>query len=133
MTEFKWTDSFQKQLSKFDKSIKEKIVKKMQKVITQPGMGKPLRNVLKNCFEERIEKYRILYLIDSENTPLFFYIHDKEDDSNSPSVLKALQEAKDKFFGLKFFLNPIKIFYNIDFFRYFKFVQFRAFSNVKQY
>lgn len=97
MTNFSTTEDFDKQLKKLDKSIAEKIVKKMVKVFEKPHLGKPLKNVLKNCWEERIEKYRILYIIDSEGHPIFFYIHDKEDNSNTPKAIKALFKLKEKF------------------------------------
>ena len=59
----KLTKDFIKQLKRFDKSIKDELYKAVEKVVSDPQCGKPLRNRLGGCFEERVRKYRILYTI----------------------------------------------------------------------
>ena len=92
----KFTKGFIKQLNGFDKSIKEELYKAVEKVVENPQCSKPLRNRLGGCFEERVRKYRILYII-KNGEPVFFYIHDKEDTFKDKSIFNALRKVASEF------------------------------------
>ncbi len=73
MRAFSTTRSFDAKLKKLDSSTKAKIIKRMQKVIENPELGKPLHAPLTSHFSERIEKYRIIYTFNPEQV-IFVYL-----------------------------------------------------------
>ncbi|MCD6229534.1 MAG: type II toxin-antitoxin system RelE/ParE family toxin [Candidatus Diapherotrites archaeon] len=101
-----WTEKFERQLSKLDNSAKEKIIKKIEKIKENPELGKPLKNVLKNCFEERIEKYRIIYRYDSSKLQLF-HIHDKKKGSQDKSLINSVKNLDFSFVNIFFIIFNI--------------------------
>ena len=94
-----WTPTFTKQLKKMDKSIKEEIIKKIEKLKENPEIGKPLGNVLKNCLEERVRKYRIIYNYYNYKLTLI-YIHDKEKGSHDNALINAAKNFRLHFLSL---------------------------------
>lgn len=50
-------------LKKLDKSIREQVFKKIEKIVNNPECGKPLKYSMCNLRSERIGKLRILYEI----------------------------------------------------------------------
>jgi mRNA-degrading endonuclease RelE of RelBE toxin-antitoxin system len=66
-----------KRLTKKDKVLKEKVLKKIEEICEEPERGKPLRNVLKGTQRVRIDHYVIIYaIIGSEIVFLNFDHHD---------------------------------------------------------
>ncbi len=78
MRTFSTTTAFDKQLKKLDSSAKSKIIKRMQKIIGNPELGKPLHAPLTNHFSERLEKYRLIYTFDSEQVTFVYLEHRKK-------------------------------------------------------
>lgn len=76
MTSFSTTQTYDKQFEKLDKRQQRVVQKKMQKVVSQPGLGKPLRAPLQNRKSERVENLRIIYE-HSQNHVIFLYFDDR--------------------------------------------------------
>ncbi len=74
---------FDDQFKKLDQSIQKMILKRMQKIIEKPELGKPLHAPLNNHFSERIDKYRIIYFYDNENVT-FMYLDHRDKVFRSP-------------------------------------------------
>ena len=78
MVEVIYTDKFEKELKKADSSVKEKVVKKIKKIINEPEIGKPLRYDLKGERTMYVKPFRIIYSY-SNNTIYFLrFKHRKE-------------------------------------------------------
>ena len=62
---FETTSTFDKSFKKHikDKSLREKVLKKIDKICNSPYLGKPLRNVLANKRRERVNSFVIIYEI----------------------------------------------------------------------
>lgn len=60
------TEKFKEQVGKLDGRMQELVLKKMDKILENPLLGKPLHSPLHTYRSERIEKYRIIYKINSE-------------------------------------------------------------------
>ncbi|MDO8537947.1 MAG: type II toxin-antitoxin system RelE/ParE family toxin [archaeon] len=73
---FYHSDCFKKEFKKLDKHQQELVKKKMEKIIAQPELGKPLHAPLQNFKSERIEKLRIIYTIEG-TTIKFAWIDDR--------------------------------------------------------
>ena len=77
----KYDKNFKKILKKLDKSIKDKAKKQIIKVIEDPKIGKPMRNVRKGTREVYVKPYRLSYYFDEENDLIIFldlYHKDKQ-------------------------------------------------------
>ncbi|OIO43467.1 hypothetical protein COX97_02935 [Candidatus Pacearchaeota archaeon CG_4_10_14_0_2_um_filter_05_32_18] len=61
MVDIIYTDKFEKELKKADNSIKEKVIKQIQKIIETPEIGKPLRYNLKGERTVYVKPFRIIY------------------------------------------------------------------------
>ena len=73
MVIIEYTHSFQKQFSKIkNKSLKEKIIKQIEKIIDNPLIGKPMRNVRKGTREVYIKPFRLAYSYNQNTFHLLF-------------------------------------------------------------
>ena len=61
MVEVIYTEKFEKEFKKADKSVKEKASKQIKKIIEYPETGKPLRYDLKGERTVYAKPYRIIY------------------------------------------------------------------------
>ena len=77
MTSFSITPTFEKQFDKMDKRLQQLVLKKMDKVVRQPELGKPLHKPMQNRFGERVEKLRIIYTF-AENHVTFLYFDHRD-------------------------------------------------------
>lgn len=77
MRSFTTTPTFDKFLEKLDVSAKKQILKRMQKIVQMPELGKPLHASLANHFSERVWKYRIIYTFSDERV-LFVYLEHRD-------------------------------------------------------
>jgi mRNA-degrading endonuclease RelE of RelBE toxin-antitoxin system len=60
-----FTEEFKRLFSKIkDNLLKEKIIKQVQKIKTNPEVGKPMRNVRKGTMELYISPFRLSYSYD---------------------------------------------------------------------
>lgn len=60
-----FTEEFKKTFSKIkDNLLKEKIIKQVQKIKTNPEVGKPMRNIRKGTRELYIKPFRLSYFYD---------------------------------------------------------------------
>ena len=77
----KYDENFKKIIQKLDGSVKVKVKKQILKIIDNPSIGKPMRNVRKGTREVRVKPYRLSYYFNSdENVIIFldFYHKDKK-------------------------------------------------------
>ena len=58
-----YSGKFLAQLKKLDRHQKELVFKRIEKVLQNPQLGKPLHAPLANYLSERLENYRIIYKI----------------------------------------------------------------------
>jgi addiction module RelE/StbE family toxin len=78
MVEIVYTEKFEKEFKKTDKSIKDIAIKQIQKIIQNPEIGKPLKYNLKGERTIYVRPYRIIYSF-FENTLYFLrFEHRKE-------------------------------------------------------
>lgn len=76
-----YTNSFKKQFSKIkNKDFKQKILKQVEKIIENPEIGKPMRNVRKGTREVYINSFRLAYsYIENELLIIFLEIYHKDE------------------------------------------------------
>lgn len=77
----KYDKNFKKIFKKLDKSIKDRAKKQIIKIIDDPKVGKPMRNVRKGTREVYVKHYRLSYYFDEENDLIIFldfYHKDKQ-------------------------------------------------------
>lgn len=77
----KYDKNFKKIIKKLDKSIKDRAIKQIIKIIDDPKVGKPMRNVRKGTREVYVKPYRLSYYFDEENDLIIFldfYHKDKQ-------------------------------------------------------
>jgi len=82
MYKFSYTDFFKKALKKIeakDHSFYERIVKKIDEIINNPLLGKPLRNILKNRRRIHIGPFVLVYRINEEEKEVRFLDFDHHD------------------------------------------------------
>ncbi len=60
--ELRQTQVFEHDVKKLDGSIKQRLKKSLEKIISAPTGGKPLKH-FHNVFSERIENYRLAYRV----------------------------------------------------------------------
>jgi len=76
MTSFSTTPVYDKQFDKLDKRQQKLILKKMDKVIEQPNLGKPMHKPMQNRRSERVENLRIIYKYEQDHVT-FLYFDDR--------------------------------------------------------
>jgi len=72
-----FASDFEKEISKYDKAIKIQIFKKINQLLGNPDLGKPLSNILKNSRSLHINKYRVIYRVVSNTIIVFKVSHRK--------------------------------------------------------
>ncbi|MBR0271429.1 MAG: type II toxin-antitoxin system RelE/ParE family toxin [Methanobrevibacter sp.] len=76
-----YDDKFKKTIKKLDQSVKIKVKKQIKKIVDDPKIGKPMRNVRKGTREVYVKPYRLSYYY-SEDKKLIvfldFYHKDKQ-------------------------------------------------------
>jgi len=78
MVDVVYTEKFEKEFKKTDKSIKNIAIKQIQKILQNPEIGKPLKYNLKGERTIYVRPYRIIYSF-FENTLYFLrFEHRKE-------------------------------------------------------
>lgn len=80
MAKFKpfFTDDFSKIYSKLDKPLKERVDKAIDKILTKPELGKPLKYGLVGLRSERIGKFRLLFEIRGSTVIFHTFEHRKK-------------------------------------------------------
>jgi mRNA interferase RelE/StbE len=78
MNKIFYSTEFIKQIKKYNKDLQTQIVKKLKQLETNPELGKPLSNVLKNNRSLHIGKYRVLYSIKGEEIIIAKIDHRKD-------------------------------------------------------
>jgi len=66
MVDILYTDKFEKEVKKLDSSIKNKVIKQIQKIIENPEIGKPLRYNLKGERTVYVKLHRIIYTLNKD-------------------------------------------------------------------
>lgn len=61
MVEVIYTEKFEREFKKADNSLKQQAVKQINKVVSDPEIGKPLRYDLKGERTVYVRPYRIIY------------------------------------------------------------------------
>ena len=76
---FETTSTFDKSFKKEikDNSLRQKVLKKIDKICNNPYLGKPLRNVLANKRRERVNSFVIIYEIKGEKVVFHLIQHHK--------------------------------------------------------
>ncbi|PIU81625.1 hypothetical protein COS70_03035 [Candidatus Micrarchaeota archaeon CG06_land_8_20_14_3_00_50_6] len=64
------TSDFLKELEKLDKSIKDLVAKKLERIKENPLLSKPLKHE-PNCYSERIVNYRIVFEVKGSEVILY--------------------------------------------------------------
>jgi len=70
MVEVIYTQNFEEEVKKLDFSLKQKVVKQVEKIINNPEIGKPLRYNLKGERTIYVKPYRIIYSF--KNNTIYF-------------------------------------------------------------
>ena len=77
-----YTSSFKKDVSKLkDSLLKQKVKKQIERIVENPEIGKPMRNLLKGTREVYISPYRLAYAYKKNELVLLFlslYHKDKQ-------------------------------------------------------
>ena len=69
---FSLTKKFSEKPRKLDKSQQKTILGRMEKIIREPELGKPLRKELAGYRAERVEKLRIVYKVEEKQKHIIF-------------------------------------------------------------
>jgi mRNA-degrading endonuclease RelE of RelBE toxin-antitoxin system len=82
MVKISYLPSFQKEISKIkDSRVKERILKQIEKIVNNPGVGKPMKHWRKGTREVKIPPFRLSYAYNSKEDVieiLDFYHKDKQ-------------------------------------------------------
>ena len=78
MVDVIYTDKFEQEFKKSDTSIKEKALKQINKIISNPKVGKPLQYDLKGERTVYVKPFRIIYTY-SNNTIYFLRFEHRKD------------------------------------------------------
>ena len=78
MVEVIYTEKFEREFKKADKSIKQKAIKQITKIINDPETGKPLRYDLKGERTVYIKPYRIIYSFFNNTINFLRFEHRKD-------------------------------------------------------
>ena len=72
------TEEFEREFSRLDKTIKQRVIAKIKELKYDPKIGKPLRYGLKGLWSLRIGKYRVIYTIREDEIYLITIKHRKK-------------------------------------------------------
>ena len=78
MVEIVYTEHFKEDFKKADKSVKDKAIKQIDKIISDPEIGKPLRHDLKGERTVYIKPFRIIYSYFDNSIYFLRFQHRKE-------------------------------------------------------
>lgn len=79
MVKIIWTNGFERAFKKLkDRSLKERIIKQIEKTLKNPERGKPLRYNLKGERTIHINPYRLIYAFDKNRLILLRFLHRKK-------------------------------------------------------
>ncbi len=78
MVEIVYTEHFKEDFKKADKSVKDKAIKQIDKIISDPEIGKPLRHDLKGERTVYIKPFRIIYSYFDNSIYFLRFRHRKE-------------------------------------------------------
>lgn len=78
MSRFSTSDEFDGAFKKLDRHQQELVLKKMEKVIANPELGKPLHKPMQHYLSERTEKLRIIYTTDEYGVSFIYLKHRKK-------------------------------------------------------
>lgn len=67
-----FTRTFNKELQKLPKDVKERILEAVEKTVQSPYAGTTLRGKLEGLWRCRTGKYRVIYLIDEKESAIVF-------------------------------------------------------------
>ena len=76
-----YDDKFKKTIKKLDQSVKIKVKKQIKKIVDDPKIGKPMRNVRKGTREVYVKPYRLSYYYSEDKKLIIFldfYHKDKQ-------------------------------------------------------
>lgn len=77
MHSYFFSERFKKEYQKLDPHMRDLVKKKILKIAENPDFGKPLHSPLQNYRSERVEKMRIIYIV--ESTTIHFAWIDNRD------------------------------------------------------
>ncbi|MBU2633660.1 MAG: type II toxin-antitoxin system RelE/ParE family toxin [Nanoarchaeota archaeon] len=79
MVKVTFSEGFEKSFKKLkDKTLKEKIIKQINKIIENPSVGKPLKHDLKGERTLYIKPHRLIYAFKDDEIILLRFLHRKE-------------------------------------------------------
>ena len=70
--QFIFIRGFTKQFDKLPQTVKEQILKRLEKAATEPYAGTKLHGKLEGLWRWRVGKYRVIYLIDEKQKNIVF-------------------------------------------------------------
>lgn len=74
-----WTADFETTFKKIkDKATKKKIIKQIEKVVSNPEVGKPLSYSYRGERRIRLGSYRLIYAVEGETLYILSFKHRKE-------------------------------------------------------
>jgi addiction module RelE/StbE family toxin len=73
-----YTEHFKEDFKKADKSVKDKAIKQIEKIISSPDSGKPLRYNLKGERTVYVRPFRIIYSYFEDTIYFLRFEHRKE-------------------------------------------------------
>jgi len=78
ITEIVWTKKFERELRKLrDKTVKDRVKERIQKILDDPETGKPLRFGLKGERSVYVPPYRLIYAVQGATLYLLRFEHRK--------------------------------------------------------
>ena len=78
ITEVVWTKKFERELRKLrDKTVKDRVKERIQKILHDPETGKPLRFALKGERSVYVQPYRLIYAVEGATLYLLRFEHRK--------------------------------------------------------
>jgi len=79
MVKITFTEGFEKEFKKVkDKTLKERVLKQIKKIIENPSAGKPLRYDFKNERTLYVKPFRLIYAIKKDEIILLRFHHRKD-------------------------------------------------------
>jgi len=73
-----WTKKFERELRKLrDKTVKDRVKERIQKILHDPETGKPLRFALKGERSVYVQPYRLIYAVEGATLYLLRFEHRK--------------------------------------------------------
>lgn len=70
-----FTPDFDKALQKLDNALRKLVLKRIQKILEKPELGKPLHAPMQGYFSERVLSYRIIYRFSIQTVTFTFLDH----------------------------------------------------------